>query len=323
MLYWTRLSYQIEEVRRSCRPCTQHTALGACVCVAATCLAVRLGLSAAHLCAEKMHDLMVPRQYEDASLTLETAMGLYGLTEFELLWERSTDTKCDAHRPLLEIPQTLKNPRVLSKARDAPNAYGFATAYLIGNARTINVAAFACNEPAVNWVRVRVRFWGRVEARIGVRLRAGFGFPIKPQGHESGHESGHARIVRHASAGFDVCGVLVFGQVPYGVEREDARRRAGLPRHSVHGQRHRRHSGKCLSPGHLTHIIFTLDCMCTVCGYLAAQVLEQGHAAQISNRITALVCKTCRQPVAARCASGRVRQICCVGRPRSATPACV
>ena len=42
----------------------------------------------------------VLEQYEDTSLDLETAMGLYGLTDFELLWERSTDTKCAAHGAL-------------------------------------------------------------------------------------------------------------------------------------------------------------------------------------------------------------------------------
>ena len=33
-------------------------------------------------------------QVEKPDYDLETAMGLYGLTDFELMWERAMDTKC-------------------------------------------------------------------------------------------------------------------------------------------------------------------------------------------------------------------------------------
>jgi hypothetical protein len=33
-------------------------------------------------------------QVEDSEYHLETAMGLYDLTDFELMWERAMDTKC-------------------------------------------------------------------------------------------------------------------------------------------------------------------------------------------------------------------------------------
>ncbi len=35
-------------------------------------------------------------QVEKSDYDLETAMGLYGFTDFELMWERTMDTKCES-----------------------------------------------------------------------------------------------------------------------------------------------------------------------------------------------------------------------------------
>ena len=37
-------------------------------------------------------------QVEKSDYDLETAMGLYGFTDFELMWERTMDTKYDSPR---------------------------------------------------------------------------------------------------------------------------------------------------------------------------------------------------------------------------------
>ena len=89
MLYWTRLVYQFDEVlilpllpSHPIPPLlpSQGTQSFQIVCPCE--------------CASRQSIHAPWQERTSSSVNLETAMGLYGLTDFQLLWERSTDTKC-------------------------------------------------------------------------------------------------------------------------------------------------------------------------------------------------------------------------------------
>ena len=115
MLYWSMLIYDYEEVGNctagvpTCPdpqatgptplPTLTLTYIWHCVCP----WLFFIGMTPCHCSCPFVHTNafrapLTPAvlQVEKSDYDLETAMGLYGLTDFELMWERTMDTKYDS-----------------------------------------------------------------------------------------------------------------------------------------------------------------------------------------------------------------------------------